>query len=535
MSSSQMLIATALDHIRHGVMIYDYDLVVVAFNQRAREILKVPLEQFSVGEPFENLVRINAENGGYGGVGAVDIRVAERMAKARTFELFHQDQRLFYGSQMEVFGVPIPGVGYVVTYTDTAATKLAENSAKAAEHRLHMSQAFARIGTWEQGLNSLEWVFSESVSTMFSGEIAEAGVASEEVWRFLHPEDLAIVERARRACIDGDIPYDAEFRVVRADGTVRWLRQSGDVERDSNGTPIRTMGIVRDVSIRWENEEALRRAKAAAETANKAKSLFLSSMSHELRTPMNAILGFAQLLRIDPLEKLSDRQSASLGLISTAGQNLLKLIDGILDLVKIETGNLDVSIEDVSVSEIINDCLARIDAVAKERQISIVSDVPATPEIKVRADSARLRQSLLNLVSNAVKYNRPNGSVTIGVTGTDAESLRLSVTDTGNGITPEKQGDLFEPFKRLGAELSQVEGTGIGLTITKRTVELMGGEVGLESEVGKGSRFWIDLPQVPGGGGATPRPRRHLERRAPSKTRQQSASCSISRIIRPIC
>lgn len=232
---------------------------------------------------------------------------------------------------------------------------------------------------------------------------------------------------------------------------------------------------------------------------------------------------------------MSDRQSASLGLISTAGQNLLKLIDGILDLVKNETGNLDVSIEDVSVSEIINDCLARIDAVAKERQISIVSDVPATPEIKVRADSARLRQSLLNLVSNAVKYNRPNGSVTIGVTGTDAESLRLSVTDTGNGITPEKQGDLFEPFKRLGAELSQVEGTGIGLTITKRTVELMGGEVGLESEVGKGSRFWIDLPQVPGGGGATPRPRRHLERRAPSKTRQQSASCSISRIIRPIC
>ena len=238
----------------------------------------------------------------------------------------------------------------------------------------------------------------------------------------------------------------------------------------------------------------IQRSRQEAVAANQAKSEFLSSMSHELRTPMNAILGFSQLLDNDPEQPLSEDQQDSLTHIRNSGRHLLELINEVLDLSKIEAGKMELSIEEVSLSAIIDEGLQSVLTKAEERgiDISVVDTVGQAP--MVRADHLRLLQVLINLLSNAVKYNRENGKVTIGVEETAGDMLRIAVSDTGEGIPENKQSELFKPFSRLDAESSGIEGTGIGLVICKDLIERMDGFVGMESEIGKGSTFWFELP-----------------------------------------
>lgn len=240
--------------------------------------------------------------------------------------------------------------------------------------------------------------------------------------------------------------------------------------------------------------EELEAAVQQAEKAERIKSSFLANMSHELRTPMNAVLGFCQLLQLNAKDPLSDKQRESVGHIFESGQHLLKLIDGVLDQAKIESGVLELHLENVGVRNAIDECVLLTDVVAKDRQIEIIVSKNLDTDAAVYADRTRFKQSLLNLLSNAIKYNRKNGRIDLDCHETPSGMLHISVADTGEGIPDDMLEDLFMPFNRLTQAQTEIEGTGIGLTLTKELINRMNGRIGVESEVGKGSVFWIELP-----------------------------------------
>lgn len=250
------------------------------------------------------------------------------------------------------------------------------------------------------------------------------------------------------------------------------------------------VGIVRDITARLKTKQEIIAARNEAERANLAKSEFLSNMSHELRTPMNVILGFGQLMQYD--DSLPQEHQDNVKEIMNAGYHLLDLINEILDLAKIEAGHVKLTIEELQVCALVKECLGLINTLAAKRNISISYDCP--DETAVLADRTRLKQVLLNLLSNAVKYNHPNGSIHVDTQPAGEDRLRIQVTDTGIGISPQRLTELFQPFNRLDAANSEIEGSGIGLTISHRFVEKMGGSIDVYSEVGKGSCFRVELP-----------------------------------------
>lgn len=272
------------------------------------------------------------------------------------------------------------------------------------------------------------------------------------------------------------------------------------------------LGIIRDISERKEAEKELQHAyakledriserteelwhsKTLAEKNNMAKSEFLSRMSHELRTPMNAILGFAQLMQTSTKDPLPKPHQNRIGQILKAGNHLLELINEVLDLASIEAGKITVSLEPVCVADLITEVVDVVRPLSQKFNINLIDQVTQNKKIHVLADKTRLRQVLLNLISNGIKYNRKGGSVTLSSNLAEDSRLRINVIDTGMGIPEDKLNQLFDPFNRLGAENGEVEGTGIGMTISKKLIEVMNGTIGVKSFVGEGSTFFISLP-----------------------------------------
>lgn len=304
---------------------------------------------------------------------------------------------------------------------------------------------------------------------------------------------------------------ELEARMITTQGPI-YYHYDAVIVYDTNHKVIGVTGVGRDISERKEAEAKITKlnqelehrveertaellaAKFEAERANHAKSEFISSMSHELRTPMNAILGFSQLLKLS--NNLSPQEQQNVDEVLNGGQHLLELINEVLDLAKIESGHMELSLEPVSCQVIAQECMSLMLSLKQRFQVSLHTEFPDNIELFILADKIRLKQVLLNLVSNAFKYNRPNGSVTLRFELLGNDKIRCLIQDTGYGIPPAHQDNLFKAFNRLGIERMNIEGTGIGLVITKRIIEAMGGSIGFESTLGVGSTFWFELPRA---------------------------------------
>jgi PAS domain S-box-containing protein len=419
-------------------------------------------------------------------------------------------------------------IGYLLIGTDNTARKLAEEAllkAGALQNAIFKSANFSCIATDAKGVIQLFNVGAERMMGYAATEvlnkitpadlhdpqemIVRAEALSQELGTTIAPGFEALAFKASRGIED---VY--ELTKIRKDGSRFPAVVSVTALRDVQDGIIGYLLIGTDNTARQQVEEERKRfalalqetkvklesAKSVAEKANLAKSEFLSSMSHELRTPLNAILGFAQLMSVSspPPTASQARRTAQ---ILHAGWYLLKLINEILDLAAIESGKLSLSKESVSLSEVMNECQAMMEPQALQRGI-VMSFPRFDAPVFVSADRTRLKQIVINLVSNAVKYNTERGTIVVGCTVSGSERIRLSVKDTGAGLPPEKLAQLFQPFNRLGQEASGVAGTGIGLVMSKRLANLMGGVLGVESTVGVGSTFWCELslaeaPQIP--------------------------------------
>ena len=378
--------------------------------------------------------------------------------------------------------------------------------AGALEKAILTSARFSIIATNEQGIillfnagaermlgyTAAEVVNQISPSDMHDPQevVARAQALSIELATEIAPGFEALAFKASRGIED-----IYELNYICKDGSRIPALVSITALRDDDGDIIGYLLISTNNSAHKRVELDLNEAIAAAENANRAKSDFLSGMSHELRTPLNAILGFAQLME-SGMPAPTPSQKRNIDQILKAGWYLLELINEILDLALIESGKVTLSGEPVSLAEVMLECRAMIVPQAMKRGIAMSFPRFETPCF-VKADRTRVKQVLINLLFNAIKYNKPAGTVGVECTLTADDSVRIGVRDTGAGLTPQQLAQLFQPFNRLGKEVGVEEGTGIGLVVTKRLVELMGGTIGAESAVGTGSVFWVELGLTP--------------------------------------
>jgi PAS domain S-box-containing protein len=402
--------------------------------------------------------------------------------------------------------LPSPGLvpGQLAPPVEAAAAS-AFLKAGALQHAILTSANFSIIATDERGIIQLFNVGAERV----------LGYAAAEVVNRISPSDMhdpeEVQERARALSIELGTHIEPGFEALTfkasrgiddiydltyicKDGSRFPAMVSITALRDHHADIIGYLLIGTDNSARKRAESELLNAMAAAEQANRAKTDFISSMSHELRTPLNAILGFAQLMDSGSPSP-TPGQKRNLEQILKAGWYLLELINEILDLALIESGKVTLSSEPLSLAEVMLECRAMIEPQAQKRAIRMTFPRFETAAY-IKADRTRVKQVLINLLFNAIKYNKPGGEVTVECTAAGSASLRISVRDSGEGLSGLQLGQLFQPFNRLGKEAGPEEGTGIGLVVTKRLVELMRGSIGVESTPGVGSVFWIELARA---------------------------------------
>lgn len=385
----------------------------------------------------------------------------------------------------------ISGVSFNITELKETEEALRESEAR----QVRILQA-ANDGIWEWYAGRSGFHFSNRCWEMLGyddqDDVITQGENRLKVWRsHIYTPDLPKFDAAFTEVADKET-FDVEYRILSKQGDLRWIRARGRIDFDEDGKPVRMSGTNMDITDVKQAEEKVVHAKDAAEKANQAKSEFLSSMSHELRTPLNAILGYAQLFEYDG--NLNEIQIENVHEIRKAGEHLLQLINDVLDLAKIESGKMTVSLEPVLASRVVTECFTLVQPQVDAKGVKLFANLNQLDSTYVVADNVRLKQALINLLSNAVKYNSMGGEVELSFRLHSKNYLRIGVRDNGHGIAINRQSEVFQPFNRLNAEYSKVEGSGVGLVITKQLVEMMQGQLDFVSSEGIGTEFWIDLP-----------------------------------------
>jgi PAS domain S-box-containing protein len=385
-----------------------------------------------------------------------------------------------------------------------------EEVLRLSEERHSLAVGASCDGLWDRNLATGEVWYGDGFCDMLGYERDELPPTAAAWTSLIHPVDRAEVMRVREDHLSGRTPlYACEIRLRHKDGTWIWSLDKGKVVvRDADGNPLRAVGTTRDITQHKTAEQALAQSKAAAEEAriqaeqaSQAKSEFLANMSHEIRTPLNGILGYADLL-LDRCD-LAGQHRRYLEHIQTAGASLLTVVNEILDFSTIEAGQIELKPQVVSPRALIDSAVSIVRSSADQKGLALEIDLQGTVPEHVLGDGDRLQQVLLNLLNNAIKFT-PKGSVTVRVESGPAVdgfwSARISVIDTGIGIPADQRGRLFERFSQVdGSIRREFGGTGLGLAISKQLVEVMGGRIGFDSEIGGGSRFWLTLQLPPGG------------------------------------
>ena len=502
--SSKTQLLTTLNAYPGWVACVDDHLRYTFVNERfARERRRLPID--IVGLTVDELLGAEAATH----LQAVHQRLLRGEPTGHELRITHEDggERVYWMQHRVEPDASVPGRCVFYEF----ANDITES--RGTQRRLRALVDATRTATWEWAPQTHQVEFNAQMAGLVGYSVEELPPEPAK-WLLttIHPEDRPARKARFAELLSGQKQeIEFEYRARHRDGSWVWLLDRGrSVTLDSQGRPALVLGITQDISTLKNHEQELRNlnsgleqrvrertheleaAKAEAERASAAKSEFLSQMSHELRTPLNAIIGFSQLLELSalPVDAASHVKE-----VLSAGRHLLDLINEVLDLATVESGRVDLSMEPVSVGQLIRDCVALIRPALQQNHLRIDLDVPSGG-LQVFADLGRLRQVLLNLLSNAVKYNRPDGRIAIDCRCDDAGMCEITVADTGMGLAPAEVVRLFQPFERLSAVHSGIQGTGIGLSVSKRLVELMGGEIGACSSLGEGSRFWLRLPTV---------------------------------------
>ena len=367
----------------------------------------------------------------------------------------------------------------------------AQAALHAASERAALIARNAGIGTWETDDSGAPAIWDDQMFRLRGLEPRGNALDRDERLALVHPDDIALVLDSNPKLSTDSVATAYEFRVRWPDGSYRWLASRSGPLRDASGQVVRRVGVNWDIT-EAKNADLARQQALLAERESRAKSQFLSRMSHELRTPLNAVLGFTQLLQLDARNRPDGAQLAKLNHIRSAGEHLLTLINDALDLSSLEAGTLKLDLQPVSMALAVARALPLVEESAAARQVTIRT---AQLDGVAQADSTRLHQVLLNLLSNAIKYNRAGGNVLMEAMRVGQHTV-LRVTDTGRGMRPEQLAHLFEPFNRLGIEGEGIEGSGIGMTISRALVEGMGGRIAVSSQTGRGTEIQITLPRA---------------------------------------
>jgi PAS domain S-box-containing protein len=509
----------------NGILEYSNDAFARMHNREVSELLG---NNLSMLHNAEQMVSV-----------AESIRLLKEQGEFKALEIWRtrKDGSVF-PSLMNAKIITQNGIPQIMAATviDISAIKNAEESLRRSEERLNNAQEIANMASWDLNLRTMEIKWSDNYYRLAEKDKATTVPTQELFMSMVHPDDRELVDQKLAEIMESRSAMSYEFRLVVPDGRVKWIHNC-IVPSFEKGELVALSGVNIDVTekkrsndeihglntnlekkilertaelalvnenLRNEIEErkqieiALKKARLEAERANHAKSEFLSRMSHELRTPMNSILGFAQLLE---RSDITPGQQKWVNHILHGGKHLLELINEVLDISRIEAGRISLSLEPVHLRELLSEMAEANQPQAFARHIHIwLTDSPGL-DLFVQADRQRLKQVLLNLLNNAIKYNIEGGTVHIitdllQVTEEGQSPVRISVTDTGSGIAVDDLPRIFLPFERIGAEKTATEGTGLGLSVVKKLMDLMGGKVGVESKPGQGSTFWIELHQT---------------------------------------